>query len=183
MRVSSTLEDLVKEYDGKLKVVYKNYVVHPDTAMVGHMAACAAGNQDKFHEFKRAFWEKAYLPYAQSGGNPETMMEDNVLKIAAEVGLDTGKLKADMAPGSACEKRITDDMRELQNFNVGFTPAFFVNGTFTGFKGEPALKAMIDEKLKIAEASGVSAEDYYQKEIFEKGEKKFRSMKDPKPTN
>ena len=183
MRVGPILEKLVKDYDGKLAVVYKNYVVHPDTALTGHLAACAAANQGKFHEFKNAFWEKAYMPYAQSGGNPETMMEPNVLKIAGEVdGIDVAKLEADMK-GEACMKRIQDDMAELQKFNVGFTPAFFVNGTFTGFRGEDALKQMIDEKLKIAEASGVPADQYYQKEIFEKGEKKFRSMKDPKPTN
>ena len=40
---------------------------------------------------------------------------------------------------------------------------------------------MIDAKLEIAQKSGVSGADYYAREIFAKGEKTFRSKKDPKP--
>ena len=39
-------------------------------------------------------------------------------------------------------------------------------------------KAIIDERLKVAEASGVPAAQYYAKEILGKGEKAFVSKVD-----
>ena len=54
---------------------------------------------------------------------------------------------------------------------------------FTG-RNEESIKLhqqIIDEKLKVAQASGVSGAEYYDKEIMGKGEKQFRSKKDPKP--
>ena len=51
MRVSSILDEMVKKYDGKVRVVYKNFVVHPDTATDAHLAACAASKQGKIKDF------------------------------------------------------------------------------------------------------------------------------------
>ncbi|MCX5748228.1 MAG: thioredoxin domain-containing protein, partial [Proteobacteria bacterium] len=41
-KVNVTLEELVKEYDGKVRVVFKDMVVHPQVATDGHLASCAA---------------------------------------------------------------------------------------------------------------------------------------------
>jgi predicted DsbA family dithiol-disulfide isomerase len=157
-------------------------VVHPQVVMGAHMAACAASRQNKFVEYKRVFWDKGFGPYAQSGGKDTTgMQEDGLVKMAQDVGLDVDKFKADLK-GQECQQRIQQDMAELQKFHVNGTPAFFINGHHIG-GGIPkeAFKEVIDEKLKIAEASGVSGAEYYDKEIMGKGEKVFRSKKDPKP--
>lgn len=161
--------------------MFKNLVVHPDAVMTAHLAACAAGEQGKFTEFKNAFWERGFLPYAKSQGQDmAALSEDNMMAIAKELGLDLTKLKADMGP--PCQKLIRDDMAEMEKFHVNATPAFFINGwEHIGGMDKEGFKAKIDEKLKIAEASGVSAKDYYDQEIFGKGEKVFRSKKDPKP--
>jgi predicted DsbA family dithiol-disulfide isomerase len=132
--------------------------------------------------FKHAYWEKAFGPYAASQGRDTTaMMAENMLVIGKDIGLDPARLKKDM-DGAECKGRIQKDMAELEKFHVGATPTFFVNGTFVGGVIPPEqFKQLIDEKLKIAEASGVPAADYYEKEIMGKGEKQFRSRKDPKP--
>src|SRR5262245_20419851 len=179
MRVSSILEELVKEYQGKVRVVYKNMVVHPQIVQQAHLAACAAGKQKKFLEYKHAFWDKGFGPYAESQGQDRASMgEDNLVKIGQDIGLDPEKLKADMK-GPECEQRIRDDMAELSKFRVNGTPAFFINGKHIG-GGIPkdSFKEIIDDKLKVAEASGVSGADYYEKEIMGKGEKTFRGKKD-----
>jgi hypothetical protein len=49
----------VKEYDGKVRVVFKNLVVHPQVTNA-HLAGCAAGKQGKFQQFKAVFWEKGF---------------------------------------------------------------------------------------------------------------------------
>jgi protein-disulfide isomerase len=180
-QVNETLDQLVKQYNGKVRVVYKNLVVHPDTAMAGHLASCAAAKQKKYVEFKNAFWEKAFGAYAASGGKDRAALgTDNILKIAGDAGLDTAKLKEDMT-GAECKALITSDMAELEKFQVGSTPTLFVNGTHVGGAlPKQAFEKLIDEKIALAEKSGVSGADYYEKEIIAKGEKKFRSKKEPK---
>jgi predicted DsbA family dithiol-disulfide isomerase len=162
-------------------VVFKNMVIHPPVADA-HRAGCAAAKQGKFIEFKNAFWDKGFGPYAASGGKDTASLgPDNILKIAQSVGLDTAKLKADI-DGTECKAQIEADMSELAKWHVSGTPFFFINGkTINGALPKDAFKQVIDERLKIAEASGVPGASYYEKEIMGKGEKQFRSKADPKP--
>ena len=181
-QVNDTLEELIKDYGGKVRVVYKNFVVHPDAAMPAHLASCAAAKQQKYVEFKNAFWTKGYAPYAESGGRDKAPLgRENILKIAGELGLDTKRLDTDMK-STACQALIAGDMAELEKFQVGSTPTLFVNGTHVaGALPKAEFEKLIDEKLALAAKSGVTGADYYEKVIFGKGEKKFRSKKDPKP--
>lgn len=182
MRTSDVMSELVKEYGGKVRVVFKNMVVH-DTAMNAHLASCGAAKQGKYLPFKKAFWEKGFGPYMESGGENKAAIEvPNLLAIGKSVGLDAKKLEADMK-SPACAAFIKRDMAELDPFRVTGTPTFFVNGLFIGGGlSKEAFKEIIDDKLKVAEASGVPGGQYYAKEILGKGEPKFRSRKDPKPT-
>jgi len=180
-RVAPTMNELVKDYGGKVRVVYANLLIHPP-AKPAHLASCAAAKQGKYMAFKDAFWDKGFGPYAASGGKDASALgEDNILKIAGELGLDTGKLKADMA-SQECEQRIEKDMAELQKFHVNSTPAFFINGKhLDGALPKEAFKKIIDEQLAMVEQSGVPAAEYYEKVVLAKGEKQFRSKADPKP--
>jgi protein-disulfide isomerase len=156
-----------------------NMVVHPDAVQMAHQYGCAAAKQHKFVEYKHAFWEKGFGPYAQSGGKDRSALgEGNILQFSAELGLDTQKLKAD-ANSADCKQRVEEDAAELRKFHVNGTPAFFINGKHIG-GGIPkeAFKEIIDEKLAIAEKSGVSGAEYYEKEIMGKGVHQFRSKKD-----
>jgi hypothetical protein len=174
-----TLKELVKEYAGKVRVVFMNMVVHPDTVQLAHQYSCAAAKQGKFLEYVNAFWEKGFGAYAASQGRDKAALgEDNILKFAAEMKLDVQKLKAD-ATSADCKQRIDEDMAELKKFRVNGTPAFFINGFHVG-GGIPkeSFKQIIDEKLGIAEKSGIKAGEYYEKEIMAKGLKQFRSKRD-----
>ena len=179
-RTASTMDELVQEYQGKVRVVYKDLVVHPQIATTAHMAACAAAKQGKYVAFKKLVWEKGFLPYAQAR-DPSKLGQDNLMSIAKEAGLDTGKLKTDM-DSDECKQIVKGDMQELQKFHVNATPGFFINGKFIGgAMDKAAFKQIVDERLKVAEASGVPGAEYYNKEILGKGEKQFRSKMDPKP--
>jgi protein-disulfide isomerase len=179
--MSGPLEEIVKEYNGKVRVVYTNLVVHAP-AKPAHLASCAAAKQGKYMQFKHEFWEKGYLPYAQSKGQDVAKLgEDNIYAIAKDVGLDVEKLKTDMKSPD-CEARITNDMNELSKFHVSATPTFFINGKFIGgAMPKEAFKKVVDEKLAEAEKSGVAGDKYYADVVLAKGEKQFRSKADPKP--
>jgi protein-disulfide isomerase len=180
-RVVGTMKELVKEYDGKVRVVYANMLVHPP-AKPAHLASCAAAKQGKYMAFKDAFWDKGFGPYSASGGQDTAKLgEDNILVIAKDLGLDTTKLKADMH-SPECEARIESDLQEFGKFHVNATPTFFINGRIIdGAQPKETFKKVIDEQLKLAEASGVPGAEYYDKVVLAKGEKQFRSKMDPKP--
>lgn len=180
-RMAPVMDELVKEYNGKIRVVYANLVIHAP-ARPAHLASCAAAKQGKYLAFKTAFWDQGFGPYAASSGKDASSLgEDSILKIARGIGLDTARLKTDMASAD-CAARIDGDMAELAKFHVNATPTFFVNGKqLSGALPKDAFKQVIDAQLKIAEASGVPGADYYQKVVLARGEKQFRSRRDPKP--
>jgi protein-disulfide isomerase len=177
-RVSSTMEELVKEYNGKVRVVYANFLVHPP-ARTAHLASCGAAKQGKYMAFKDAFWDKGFGPYmASQGQDTASLGEGNIMTIAQGLGLDTAKLKTDMA-SPECAARMDSDMKELQKFHVSATPTFFINGKFVdGARPKEEFKKLIDEELKKVEGSGVPGGQYYDKVVLAKGEKQFRSKVD-----
>jgi protein-disulfide isomerase len=166
----------VKEGGGKVRVVYKNMVVHPQVVQKAHLAGCAASKQGKFLEFKHDWWDKAYLPYQQAR-DPSKLGEESILKIAQDLHLNVDQFKKDMESPD-CQQRVQGDMAELAKFKVNSTPSFFVNGTHVGGAlGKEQFKAMIDDKIKAVESSGTPCGEYYDKEIMGKGEKQFKSKK------
>jgi protein-disulfide isomerase len=180
-RMAPVMDELVKHYGGKVRVVYTNLVVHPP-ARPAHLASCAAAKQGKYKQFKDAFWDKGFGPYAASGGKDASSLgEDSIVKIAGDIGLDAARLKADMA-SPECAQRIDHDMAELARWHVNATPTFFVNGKpLSGALPKEVLEEAIDAQLQIVQASGVPAADYYQQVVLGKGEKQFRSKRDPRP--
>jgi len=148
-------------------------VVHPQVVTKAHLAGCAAGKQGKFVEFKDKWWDDAFAN--------RKFDDEEVNKIAKDIGLDMAKFKTDWE-GEDCKKLIAEDASELAKFHVNSTPTFFINGQHVGGAlPKENFKQIIDEKLKVAEASGVTGAEYYDKEVIGKGEKQFRSKKDPKP--
>ncbi len=159
----------MKEYDGKVRVVYKNMVVHPQVVQKAHQAGCAAGKQGKFNEFRHNWWEIAF-----KGRKFDDAAIEEVAKAA---NIDVAKLKADM-DSDECKARVSNDMNELRKFRVNSTPSFFINGTHVGGAiAKDQFKAMIDDKLKEVDKSGVAAGDYYEQVVMGKGEKQFKSAK------
>ena len=54
------MDDLKKKYGDDLRIVTKHLVVHPNTAMSGALAYCAASKQGKAHEIDKLIWEKSF---------------------------------------------------------------------------------------------------------------------------
>ena len=150
-----------------MRVVWKHMVVHPQQVLVAHLAGCAAAKQGKFQEFYKAFWTYGYKPY-QDQHDASSLGEDSVYKIAAGAGLDVPRLQGDLVP---CQRVLAADEAELRKFKVNGTPTFFINGEYIGGGlSKEGFKQIIDQKLAIAEQSGVPGAEYYEKEIRGKGE-------------
>jgi protein-disulfide isomerase len=156
-------------------VVYKHYVVHPDTVTAAHMGACAAGRQGKFMEFKELFWTRGFGGY--KAGDKSALGRETIDKIAADIGLDIDRFNSDIEGGD-CAGRIKADMQTLSNFGVNATPSFFINGRFSMFSNPNAFRKLIDEELARVGQSGVAPAEFYESEVMGKGLKQFRSKAD-----
>ena len=59
-KVRDTMDELRKRYPNDVRVVHKQFVVHPQQATAGALAACAADKQGKFKELDALLWDKGY---------------------------------------------------------------------------------------------------------------------------
>jgi len=180
-KVRDTMDDLRKKYKDDIRIVYKQFVVHPQVATAGALAVCAANKQGKFIELDRLLWDKGFkgrqfdkdAPGEQGASQKCWESKDGcpiVLGFAKELGLNEDKFKADMKD---CQQLIQKDMRDLQQLGVGATPSFFINGRFlSGAMPIENFQALIDEELAKATAAqqaGAKPETYYDDEIVAKG--------------
>jgi hypothetical protein len=122
------MDDLRKKYGNDLRVVFKQFVVHPQVATAGALAVCAANKQGKFMQMDALLWDKGFKgrafdkdASAEAGGQAQKCWESSagcpvVLGYAQELGLNLDKFKADMK--GDCQGVMQKDMRELQALGV-----------------------------------------------------------------
>ncbi len=134
-RAHSILQQVLTEFEGRVRLVFKNYPLtgHP-RAMPAARAAVAAGNQ-------RKFWEMHDLLFEH-----QTQLEEEDLEsYAQQLGLDMERFRRDMTSAET-QRRIEADRAEGQRVGVEGTPTFFVNGR--RFREPPsALSAFLREEL------------------------------------
>ncbi|MBX3160488.1 MAG: DsbA family protein [Deltaproteobacteria bacterium] len=179
---------MVDKYGTDVRIVKKQLVVHPQNAMAGALAFCAAAKQGKAKEMDDAVWDKGFkrnrdLDVSEVKDGDKTAMCwdtdkgcEKVVSYATELGLNVDQFKADMK--GDCQELVKKDMAVLRNFGVQATPAFFVNGRFIPGGAVPFANfvPVIDEELAKANEAvqkGVSAGDYYEKVIMQQGLKKL----------
>ena len=163
-KMRPTIAELHKKYGAKLRIVYKHFIVHPDTATLPALAACAAAKQGKFVEMDELLWERGFV----NGGYTAELL----LTLAGELHLDRKRFEADQA-GEACKAELAKDAGELQRLGMNGTPGSFVNGRYLG--GALPIEAfsrLVDEELARANeriAAGTRAADYYEKFVVQRG--------------
>jgi protein-disulfide isomerase len=182
-KVRDTMDELRKKYGNDIRIVYKQFVVHPQVATAGALAACAADKQGKFKELDALLWDKGYKgrqydkdAAAEAGGQAQRCWESAagcpvVVGYAQELGLNLEKFKADMK--GECQQLVQKDMKELTQLGVGSTPTFFINGRYmVGAAPTESFVTLVDEELKKANeriAAGTPAASYYQQAVLDKG--------------
>ena len=105
------------EADPNVKVVFKEFPILGEASRLAARAALAARAQDGYFAFHKALMQ-ADISFS----------EPEIMAVAESVGLDTARLKADMAdPEIDAYLAETDALaREL---GIGGTPAFVIDGT------------------------------------------------------
>jgi len=136
--VQPTFKELLKRYDGKLRVVHKDLpldAIHPQARPAAEAARCA-GEQGKFWDYH----DKLYA-------NGSKFNAEELKSAAKEVGLDADGFEKCFASGKF-KGAVQKDLLEGAQLGLNGTPAFFINGReLIGAQPLEAFVAIIDEEL------------------------------------
>jgi protein-disulfide isomerase len=115
-------EELLKEYDSRLRVVFRHFpLAAHEHAREASLAAEAAGLQGHFWEMydvlyrEQAAWSKA--------PNTRELFES----YAGTIGLNVDQFKKDM-DGEQAKVRIDSDQARAESLGINVTPTIYING-------------------------------------------------------
>lgn len=133
-RVAPTVEE-IKRQDTGVRFVYKEFPILGPTSIVAAKAALASRAQGKYVAFHEALMKV-------KGGR---LSEDQIMKVAESVGLDTARLKKEMEEPAITES--IDRNRALASaLGVTGTPSFVVGDDFLrGARDLQAFKELIQQ--------------------------------------
>ncbi len=136
-RAEETVKRVMKEYDGKVRLVYRDFPLpmHPQAQKAAEAAQCA-GDQGKYWEMHEKLFsnQQALEPTALKG-------------YAKDLKLDPAKFDKCLDSGEKV-KVVDANRRAGEKLGVTGTPAFFVNGyQLTGAQPFEEFKSLIDQEL------------------------------------
>jgi protein-disulfide isomerase len=162
-RVLPTLDQLMKDYPGKLRVFFRHNPLpfHSDAPLASQAAVAA--------ELQGKFWPMHDILFK----NQQNLKKADLVKYAQEIGLDMAKFNADLE-SPATKKRVEDDLELGKKLSVQGTPNFFINGRpVRGAVPIEQFKQVIDDELARAKKmalKGVTGGQLYA--AFMKGQGK-----------
>jgi protein-disulfide isomerase len=141
-RLEPVVTDLLRNYQGKIRVVYRDLPLpmHTD-AHLAAQAARAAGDQGKHLEAHR------YLL-----ANSASLGRADLVRMAYSLGLDPARFEAALETGRHAAE-VDADVEDCRRLNISGTPTSFVNGRrVTGAKPTQDFVKVVDEELARATA-------------------------------
>jgi protein-disulfide isomerase len=141
-KVQLTLAELTRRYGNDLRVVYRHQplAMHAG-AKPAARAAIAADRQGQFWAMHDALF--GFEGHFEDADFPA---------LAAQIGLDVDRFRADMA-NAKLDKLIDQDQAVAATFGASGIPAFFINGrSLSGAQPVEAFVELIDEELAKATA-------------------------------
>ncbi len=144
-RVLPTTSRIMNEYEGKVRIVWKNNVLpfHQNAmpAAILAMEAYEQGGDEKFWQIHDILFE-----------NQRSLERANLEQYAQQAGLNMEQVRAAL-DNEEHKDQIEADMELAQQIGARGTPNFFINGVqVQGAQPFEAFKAIIDEQLQQAEA-------------------------------
>ncbi|MRG95880.1 thioredoxin domain-containing protein [Polyangium spumosum] len=141
-RIVPMIERVAAAHEDDVRLVHKFYPLPRHThAELAARAAWAAHRQGRYWEMERELFE-----------NQDKLGEATIGEIAEELGLDMGKLRADMQ-SEAATKAIDRDKAAADDAGLMGTPFLLINGREFDlglFKPEPDLDAWVSMEIELA---------------------------------
>jgi protein-disulfide isomerase len=140
-RFSPLVKELVKKYNGKLKVISRYAPLHQNSDFVAALLE-ATRAQGKFEESLELLFENQNLWVKNHISQPELAVS---LLQSANVNID--KVFLDMQDEEIL-RRVAQDMSDMKALGIKQTPSFFVNGKALKKFGYGELVKLIDEEIR-----------------------------------
>lgn len=144
-KAEKTVKQIIRNYPGKVKVVYKQYPLdfHKDAFRASEASLCANEQSSEL------FWKL----HDYMLDNPRNLNENNLIQQAANLGAKESQFAQCLASKKYANK-VKREIREGQAIGVQSTPMFFVNGiTVKGAQPYSVFKELIDEELRRESSS------------------------------
>lgn len=129
---------LPEEYDGEVRVVFKELPIFGGISETAALAALAAGKQGKYLEMHVA------LMGIKSN---DDLTDANIDAVAKAAGINVAKMRADMK-STAVKQQLADMMVLGQNLAVAGTPGFFIADQYIEGANIPLIESAIEDALK-----------------------------------
>ena len=142
-RVQPTFNELLAKYDGKVKLVHRDFPLDQLHAQArgAHEASRCAEEQGKF-------WAYHDILYT----NAPKAAPDQLKAYASEIGLDTASFEQCLKAGKY-KATVQQDVEEGMRAGVTGTPAFFINGRMlSGAQPIEKFVQIIEDELSRAES-------------------------------
>lgn len=156
-RLDRTTDELLKTYDGTLRVVIRHLPLafHKD-AHLAAQAAMAAGEQGRYWDY-----------HARLLTDTRALARADLIRVGRELGLDTVRLAAALSDGRFASF-VSRDVKEAEGLGVRATPTAVINGRVVrGAKPAGDFAKIIDEELArargVSEQEGLKGEALYER--------------------
>jgi protein-disulfide isomerase len=119
----TTAKDLERVYiaTGKVRLVYKHFIVFGEESMRAAIASECAAEQGQFWPYHDA------LVQAQASPSVDDLTADKLKGFAQELGLNTVAFNACL-DSERYKDKVMQDIEDGKQAGVGATPVFFING-------------------------------------------------------
>ena len=136
-RSTDWIQALPKEYDGNVRVVFKELPIFGGISETASLAALAAGKQGKYTEFHMAL---------MAIKNNNDLTDAKLDEVAEEVGISVQKMRADMR-SMDIQKKLADSKQLARTLGVEATPSFFMGNNFIEGADQDRLNDLIVDAL------------------------------------
>lgn len=143
-KVQPTIDRVLKEYDGRVRLVYKDFPLPAHSrAFPAAIAAHCAGDQGKYWEMNGKLM-----------ANQDNLGDADLQSYAQGAGVDMTKFNACIASGK-WDPITRANADEGQRVGVSATPTFFIDGTLvSGAQGYDRFKTIIERELAAKPPTG-----------------------------
>ena len=133
----ATLEEVLEKYPDDVRLVFRNF------AIGGHQRAYPAAEAALCAEEQERFWPYHDMLFA----NPRALEDEDLLRYAEELGLDTERFEQCVAAGEYRDQ-VETESREARSMGISGTPAFLINGLLlSGARPAEDFYRLIDAEL------------------------------------
>lgn len=139
-KLASTMKDIEKNYQGKIKIVFRQYPllsIHQNAQKAAEASLCA-NEQGKFWEF-----------HDQVFSNQKKLEVPDLKETAGHLGLETTSFNSCLDSGLQAVK-VQEDLKDGTKLGVNSTPTLFINGRLFVGASYDGMAKMIDDEIRRA---------------------------------